>query len=98
MPAEWPTHPQANRSSMHPAERPYDALAGRREQLRDRGQAARARAAGGLDERAGGGAETGARNRIAEQSDDDAFQLAARLHLDRGAVLEERPRDLRKVL
>ena len=80
-------------------ERPYHpALISGRKELGERAHRLSASAAIGFDQRTGGGAEAGSTDRVAQQLQHDAFELASRLHLHRGSVLQERRGDFGEVL
>ena len=65
---------------------------------RDHGQALRARAAIGLDQRPRGGAHAGALDRVRQQLHERRLELGGRADLDRAAVVDERPGDVREVV
>src|SRR5438270_203318 len=84
--------------SVNNPERTHVAGILRRQELRDGGHRLAARAAVRLDERAGGRAEPGAADGVAEQLEERDLELAGVADLDRRFVIEERRRDLGEIL
>src|SRR5262245_30452556 len=69
-----------------------------RQQFRQDIKALAARAAISFDQRARGGAEAGATDRIPQELEQRRVELATVSHLNRGVVVEERPRNLGEIL
>src|SRR5262245_11525633 len=97
----WPrrrTSSSASVQSLHESEGTHDAVAGRREQLRDDGERLVLRTAVGVHQRTRSRAEPGAANRIRHQRAQGVVELSLGVDLHGRPVRDERGGDLLEIL